>query len=190
MRENTIAASSLCADGDWVAVQVRIHRERLVGDVLREHGYDQLVPVVKTSQRAGKKREQVLLPGYVFCRYKLRPTYRIVQAPGVMRLVGVAGRPVAISGDEVEAIRRIAESGVTAEPWRFIKSGDRVQVCSGPLAGLEGLVLYLKNAVRVVVSVTMLRRAVAVELALDEVRAIASTALPSSRSSPSPAMQM
>ena len=182
MHQNMTAAPPLCAEGDWVAVQVRMNRERLVAHVLADHGYDQLLPLIKIARGIGKKSEQVLLPGYVFCRYQVRPNYRIIQAPGVMRLVGIGGQPMAIPSDEVEAIRRIAESGMMAEPWRFLKSGDRVQVCSGPLSGLEGLVLYLKNVVRVVVSVTMLRRSVAVELGVGDIRSI----LPSSHSSPGP----
>src|SRR4030095_6970007 len=119
--------------------------ERVVGQVLAEHGYEQFVPIVKVAQPRGKARDRVLLPGYVFCRYHSRPVYRIIQAPGVLRLVGVAGYPIAIQAEEVDAIRRIADSNIFAEPWRYVTSGDRVQVCAGPLLGLEGLVLYLHD---------------------------------------------
>jgi len=173
MRDAFISTTPLCEEGDWVAVQVRLNRERLVAHILEEHGYEQLLPMGK-APRGGRPREQVLLPGYVFCRYQVRPFYRIVQTPGVLRFVGIGGRPVAIAEDEVDAIRRIAESGISAEPWRFVRSGDRVQVCAGPLLGLEGVVVHLKNAVRVIVSVTMLRRSVAVELNVDEIRPIGS----------------
>jgi transcription antitermination factor NusG len=163
----------LCGDGDWVAVQVRLNRERFVAQQLQMHGYEQFLPVATTARgKSARARECSLVPGYVFCRYKARPDFRIVQAYGVMRIVGFGGMPAAIPNDEIEALRRVVASGVQAEPCRFIRSGDRVQVCAGPLAGLEGILLYAKNAVRVLVNVTILQRSVAVELGIDDVRPI------------------
>jgi transcription antitermination factor NusG len=163
---------SFCTDGDWVAVHVRLNRERFVGHMLDEYGYEQFVPVVKPARTTGHKRERVLLPGYVLCRYQTHPNHLIVRIPGVLGLVGVAGRPLAIPVDEVETFRRIVDSGVAAEPWRFIKEGSHVEVCSGPLSGVRGLVLYVKKGLRLVVSATIMRRSVAIELRADEVRQI------------------
>src|SRR4029453_1606972 len=85
-------------------------------------------------------------------------------------LVGVARHPIGSQAEEVDAIRRIADSNIFAEPWRYVTSGDRVQVCAGPLLGLEGLVLYLKNEVRVGVGGPSLQRSVAAELDLASIR--------------------
>ena len=173
MRENSIAGLGLCGDGDWVAVQVRLNRERFVAQQLQMHGYDQFIPITTAARgKSARAREYSLVPGYVFCRYKVRPDFRIVQAYGVMRIVGFGGMPAAIPNDEIDSLRRVVASGVQAEPCRFIKSGDRVQVCAGPLAGLEGILLYAKNAVRVLVNVTILQRSVAVELGIDDVRPV------------------
>jgi transcription antitermination factor NusG len=161
-----------CTEGDWVAVQVRLNRERFVAQQLRMHGYDEFLPVAAAAGKAARGRERSLIPGYVFCRYKIRPGFRIVQAFGVMRIVGFGGAPAAIPDHEIDALRRVVESGVQAEPCRFIKSGDRVQVCAGPLSGLEGILLYVKKAVRVLVNVTILQRSVAVELGIDDVRLV------------------
>ena len=173
MRENSIAGLGLCAEGDWVAVQVRLNRERSVAQQLQIHGYDQFLPVAAAARgKAIRARERSVVPGYVFCRYKLRPDFRIVQAYGVMRIVGFGGGPAAIPDHEIDALRRVIASGVEAEPCRFIKSGDRVQVCAGPLCGLEGILLHVKKAVRVLVNVTILQRSVAVELGIDDVRPV------------------
>lgn len=170
-------APSFCNDGDWVAVQVRLNRERFVGQMLDEYGYERFLPVVKPARTLGITRERLLLPGYILCRYQTRPNHLIVRIPGVMGLLGVAGRPIAIPVEEVDAFRRIVDSGVAAEPWRFIKTGNLVEVSSGPLAGLRGLVLHVKKAMRLVVSATIMRRSVAIELGADEVRLLPSNAI-------------
>jgi transcription antitermination factor NusG len=173
MRENSIAESGWCAEGDWVAVQVRLNRERFVAQQLQMYGYEQFLPMAAAAAgKTARARERSLIPGYVFCRYKVRPDFRIVQAYGVMRIVGFGGMPAAIPDDEIDALRRVVESGVQAEPCRFIKSGDRVQVCAGPLAGLEGILIHVKKSVRVLVNVTILQRSVAVELGIEDVRLV------------------
>src|SRR2546426_9642791 len=77
MRENSIAGLGLCADGDWVAVQVRLNRERFVAQQLQMHGYDPFLPVTTAARgKTARARESSLVPGYVFCRYKVRPDFR------------------------------------------------------------------------------------------------------------------
>jgi transcription antitermination factor NusG len=155
-----------------VAVQVRLNRERSVAQQLEMYGYEQFLPVVPAVRGQAARARNSLIPGYVFCRYKVHPEFRIVQAHGVMRIVGFCGTPAPIPDEEIDTLRRVVESGVQAEPCRFIKSGDRVEVCKGPLSGLQGILLQVKKAVRVLVNVTILQRSVAVELGIDDVRPV------------------
>jgi len=178
MRMKHDSGTALCADGDWVAVQVRMKRERFVAEQLANHGYEPFLPTAAVAP-TGRRRaaEQALFPGYVFCRYKTQYDFRIVQAYGVIRIVGVHGTPVAIPDDEVEAIRRVIDAGLYAEPWRFIRQGERVLVCAGPLAGFEGILVRVKNGIRVLVSVTLLERSVAVELGVNDIRPVSYSGL-------------
>ncbi len=41
--------------------------------------------------------------------------------------MGFGGRPAMIPRSEIEAIRRVVESPLKAEPHPFLKSGDRVE---------------------------------------------------------------
>jgi transcription antitermination factor NusG len=79
-------------------------------------------------------------------------------------VVGFGGQPASISSAEIEAIRRVIESSVKAEPHPFLKCGDRVRVTAGPLRGLEGILLRKKNWCKLLLSVEMLQRSVAVEV--------------------------
>ena len=78
--------------------------------------------------------------------------------------MGCAGLPASISNTEIEAIRRVVESPLNAEPHPFLKCGDQVRVMAGPLRGLEGLLLRKKNWCKLLLSVEMLQRSVAVEV--------------------------
>jgi transcription antitermination factor NusG len=79
-------------------------------------------------------------------------------------VVGFGGQPASIASVEVEAIRTVVESPVKAEPHPFLRCGDRVRVTAGPLQGLEGILLRKKNWWKLLLSIEMLQRSVAVEI--------------------------
>jgi transcription antitermination factor NusG len=154
-------------DGTWIAVQVRSRMETLVTDGLAERGYECFLPVCSTSKRrvaTCTDFRRALFPGYVFCQYLSSPQFRIIEVPGVIRLVGAAGKPTPIPDQEIEQIRRIVESGRHSEPWRFMQTGQHVVVTRGSLRGIEGLVVASRKNAKLIVSLPILRRSVRVEI--------------------------
>jgi hypothetical protein len=69
-----------------------------------------------------------------------------------------------IPGVEIEAIRRAAEGPFRVEPHPFLKCGERVRVTRGSLEGVEGVLIRKKNLYRLVLSVDMMAKSVAVEI--------------------------
>ena len=69
-----------------------------------------------------------------------------------------------IPSSEIEAIRRMIGSPLKAEPHPFLKCGDRVRLRAGSLQGLEGILIRKRNVWKLLVSVEMLQRSVAVEV--------------------------
>jgi transcription antitermination factor NusG len=65
---------------------------------------------------------------------------------------------------EISSLQRLAGSGIPNQPWPFFHVGDPVRIESGPLRGLEGMVVEFKGNHRLVLSVTLLQRSVAVEI--------------------------
>lgn len=55
-------------------------------------------------------------------------------------------------------------SGLPAEPWPRVETGERIQIRGGPLSGVDGVLLRRKNDTRLIVSVTLLSRSVAVDV--------------------------
>jgi transcription antitermination factor NusG len=114
-----------------------------------------------------------LFPGYVFCRFDVLKRLPILTTPGVVSIVGVGKLPLAIPDDEIAAVETILRSELYAEPWPYLREGQRVRIDQGPLLGLEGVVIKKKqNEWRIVVSVTLLQRSIATEIDRDWIRAI------------------
>jgi len=90
--------------------------------------------------------------------------------PGVLHFVGIGKTAAPIDDEEIAAIQRVVRSALGAETWPYLAVGQRVCVEYGPLAGLEGFLAEIRKQQRVVVSVTLLRRSVAVEVERDWVR--------------------
>jgi transcription termination/antitermination protein NusG len=157
----------------WVAVQVKLNREHVVSAILRRAGYEEFLPLYcPRSPGTTASRERPLFPGYLFCRYTTRIAYRIVQAPGVIRLVGESHAPLPVDEHEITAIQRVVRSGIYNEPWRFAEPGARVRIRVGPLCGLEGTLVTVRNVDRLIISVTLLQRAIAVTVRGTEVEMI------------------
>ncbi|HUY12640.1 MAG TPA: UpxY family transcription antiterminator [Terriglobia bacterium] len=151
----------------WYALYTRHQHENTVADILSNKGFCVFLPLYQATHR-WKDRAKVLslplFPSYVFVRGGLDRQLQIMTTPGVYTIVAVAGRAAAISDAEIGAVRRMVESSLRVEPHPFLKCGDRVRVKSGALEGIEGILVRKKNFVRLVLSVELLMKSVAVEV--------------------------
>jgi transcription antitermination factor NusG len=154
-------------DQAWFALRVKSNREKITATALRGQGYEEFVPMYRRSRRySGRTRiiELPLFPGYVFCRFAKHNRRPILMHPGVLHVVGIGKEPMPVDSNEIASIRLIAKSPFYAEPWPFIAVGEQVEVTSGPLAGAQGIILAVKNNCRLVASLTLLQRSIAVEV--------------------------
>jgi transcription termination/antitermination protein NusG len=160
---------------DWFAVRVRSNQERKVSLYFREIGYEEFSPTYKSERQWSdriKVIDQPLFPGYVFCRLDSNDRLPIMKAPGVVGLVGIGKTPAPIPAVELERVKRMVGSGLLVTPWPYLHVGQQVLIERGPLVGLEGILERVKNQLRIVVSVTLLQRAVAAEIDRSWVRPI------------------
>jgi transcription antitermination factor NusG len=151
----------------WYALYTRHQHEKTVAHILTNKGFETLLPLYTVAHR-WKDRTKLLslplFPCYVFLKGGLERRLDIMTTPGIHALVSNAGQPAAIPPVEIDAIRRAVESGSRVEPHPLLKCGDWVRVKCGPLAGIEGILVRKKNLYRLVLSVEMLGKAVAVEV--------------------------
>jgi transcription antitermination factor NusG len=147
-----------------------------VSAALRGKGYQEFLPLYHSRRRWSDRVKELdlpLFPGYVFCRFDVQDRLLpILTTPGVVAILGAGKTPVPVSEDEIAAVRAIVGSGLSAQPWPCLTFGSRVLIEYGPLAGIEGIALRVDKVFRLVVSVQMLQRSVAVEIDRDWVRPI------------------
>lgn len=151
----------------WYALQVRARWESSTASLLYGKGYQTLLPTYKSERRwRGGPREVTtpLFPGYVFCRFDALNRLPILVTPGVINVVGRGRTPVAVEDSEIEAIRLVVSSGVQADPCPYLEVGQQVRIRDGALRGLEGILTSFRGGRRIVVSVSLLCRSVALEI--------------------------
>src|ERR1700730_1840708 len=151
----------------WYALYTKHQHEKMVARVLTIKGFETLLPLYQAA-RQWKDRTKLLslplFPCYVFLKGNLERRLDIMTTPGIHALVSIAERPAAIPPTEIEAIRRAVESGARIGPHPFLKCGEWMRVRSGPLAGIQGILVRKKNLCRLVLSMEILGKAASVEI--------------------------
>ena len=151
----------------WYAIAVKHQHERHIEAALRFKKMETLVPLYRSRRRWSDRTRELELPlfaGYVLCRFDMRERKEVLNTPGVYRLVGFGGTPAVVDDREIADIQALAEAGRGLRPWPWLRAGDRVRVERGPLRGIEGTLLREGESLRLIVTVDLLQRAVAVEL--------------------------
>jgi transcription antitermination factor NusG len=139
----------------------------MVSDQLRGKGYDEFLPMC-WSRRLWSDRVKViqmpLFSGYLFCRFDPDDRFSILTTPGVCTIVGRGRTPLPVDATQVENIRLAVRSGQGLEPWPRLEVGNKVRIEVGPLCGVEGTLLRHKGTSHLILGVTLMQRAVAVEV--------------------------
>lgn len=151
----------------WYALQVWSRKEATVFAHLQGFGFECLLPTYKLRRKWSdrvKELEQPLFPGYLFCRFDFQNRRPLLMAPGVLQIVGNGKLPLPVPSEEIERIQLAISSDAVRQPWPYLEIGERVRVDHGSLRGLEGILVNFRGGHRVVLSISLLQRSVAVEV--------------------------
>jgi transcription antitermination factor NusG len=152
---------------NWFALQVRSRWEGTTAGLLRGKGLETLLPTYATMRKWSdrfKVVESPLFPGYVFCRFDVHNRLPVLITPGVISVVGRGKTPIAVDDTEIFSIQAAIVSGIHIEPWPYVQIGERVRLKDDVLDGMEGILASFKGSHRVIISVSLLRRSVALEI--------------------------
>jgi len=154
----------------WYALQLRPRFEKVSALHLRRKGYEEYLPMYRSRRKWSDRFKEVelpLFPGYIFCKFDVMDRLPILMTPGVVSVVNFGGTPLSVEEHEILAVQSVVNSGMTYGPWPFVSAGTPVRVRYGPLSGLEGLVVEVKNSYQLIISVSLLSRSVSVTIERD-----------------------
>jgi transcription antitermination factor NusG len=160
----------------WYAAYTCANHEKRVAAELGARDVEHFLPLYGSMRRWKDRRVQLqlpLFPGYVFVRIAQCQRLRVVQIPSLVRLVGFGGLPTALPDAEMEIMRSGLSQNLRAVPHPFLTVGRRVRITCGPFAGLEGVLKRKKSGMRVVVSLELIQRSVAVDVDAADVSPLA-----------------
>jgi len=154
-------------EGNWYALYTCPRHEKRVAEQIKQRRISCFLPLYRSVRRWKDRRKELelaLFPGYVFVRIDLKDRLRVLQMASVVRFVSFNGHPVPLPDREMESLINGLSSGGRAEPHPYLAVGRSVRVKSGPLAGAQGILVRRKDRLRVVLSLELIMRSVAVEV--------------------------
>src|ERR1700733_7843883 len=174
-RQNTMSGergADELLEHHWFAAYTTSRHEKRVAQHLGQRAIECYLPLYRTERR-WKDRPKVtldlpLFPGYIFVHIGEADRIRVLEIPGILSLVGGKRSQCASLPDfEIEALRSGLDPS-RAEPHPLLSIGQRVRICRGSLAGLEGILVRKKNNLRVVLTFETLVQSIAVEVDSNE----------------------
>src|SRR6266849_8318646 len=151
----------------WFAVLVRTGREKTATLQLENAGYECFLPVSKYTRRWSDRMKEIevpLFPGYLFCRMDPYNRLPVLMTPGVIQIVGTGKTLIPVEEEEIAAIQRVVKNGLSTMPWPYLQVGHVARIEEGPLRGMTGIIVRIKSGMKLVLSVSLLQRSVAVEV--------------------------
>jgi transcription termination/antitermination protein NusG len=153
----------------WYAVSVRSRQESVAASMLPGLGIRCFHPLITEVHRWSDRMQKVsrpLFPGYLFVHItrSCETQLRVLKVPGIVSFVGSAQGPTAIPEEEIDSVRAVLSSGVGCAPHPFLQEGDRVRIIRGVLAGIEGTFLRSITDSKLVISIEMIQRSMAINI--------------------------
>lgn len=149
----------------WFVVHTQSRQEKALSETLDARGVKSFLPLVRAVRYYGHRRrvtERPLFPSYVFLWGTLEETYLAVSTQRVARVLPVSDQDRI--DRELYSIRLALQGEATLDPYPFLAVGRRARVVSGPLQGVEGLILARPAETRLILCVQTLGQAVSTEI--------------------------
>lgn len=151
----------------WYVLYTCPRHEKQVATQIERRNFSSFLPLYRSVRRWKDRRKELMLalfPGYVFVRMPLENKLQVLELPGVVRLVSFNGQPATLSASEIETLQNRLSGALNVAPHPYLSKGRRVRVRSGAMRGLEGIIVRRKDRCRLVFSIDLIQRSVAVEV--------------------------
>jgi transcription antitermination factor NusG len=167
LNHSGIAPAPSAGVSRWYAAYTCTNHERRVAQQLAERQVENFLPLYRSVRHWKDRRKELqlaLFPSYVFVRMDVANRLRVLQLPGVVNLVSFGGLPAALPDSEIEGLRNGLMSDGRVESHPYLAAGRRVRIVDGPFSGIEGVIVRRRDKLRVVLSISLIQRSVAIEV--------------------------
>jgi transcription antitermination factor NusG len=150
----------------WVAFYTLARREKDLARKLEAAGIPFFAPLIRRRLHSagGRTRSSYvpLFPGYVFSLVDDDQRRAALATNTVSRWLSIPDERMLVS--DLRSIKRLIDTDKPLTPEARIEPGQPVRVRSGPLQGLEGIVVKRRGEERLLVAVRMLNQGASIEL--------------------------
>ena len=152
------------ADLPWWVAHVRSRQEKALARYLRPLDVAFYLPQVEHRLEGARTRTSYLplFPGYLFFRGSASQRLAALRSNLIVKVLEVPDQN--LLDVELAQLHALQTSGATLTPLESLARGDSVRITDGPFRGYLGVVLRGGDRPRLVVSISVLRKAVSVEL--------------------------
>ncbi|MBN1349461.1 UpxY family transcription antiterminator [candidate division KSB1 bacterium] len=167
-------------ESHWYALATRNRHEKKVAERLQQKGITHYLPLITAIRYWSDRKKKVTEPlfsCYAFVKIALRERMSVLQTDGAVKLVTFNNVPVPIPDYQIHSIRQAIETSQSIQRLDHWQIGQHVEVISGPLKGVRGILQKKKGRTKLAIAVDGINQAIEVEIGADEVKEIESQVL-------------
>jgi len=141
-------------------------------------GVEAFLPTVDKMRKWKDRKKLVtfpLFPGYLFVHTTKdnNSLLRVLKVKGVVRMLcTLPGEPDAIPDEQIISLQKLVENREALDPYPYLNEGEKVRISSGPLSGIEGMLVKKLDKHVLVLSVDVLQQGVALTINASDVEKI------------------
>ncbi len=153
--------------GQWWVAHTRSRNEKALAADLAAKQISYFLPMSwKIHHTRGRKLKSLMpvFTSYLFFCCDENQRVEALKTNRIANLIEVNNTSQFVN--ELAQIEQALRAGKPLQPHEYVKKGQKCRVKSGPLQGLQGIVIQTLNEVRLVLKIDMLGQAASVEIDL------------------------
>jgi len=148
-------------DTTWHVIYTKPRFEKKVFELLQQHKIEAFLPLQRTIRQWKDRKKLVelpLFPSYLFVHISSVNKWEVLSINGVVRFLQFEGRDATLPESDIEAIRKSLVANPEVSDNQEFKYGDEVVITSGPLVGLEGVLVESNGKKRLAIQINAIEK--------------------------------
>lgn len=144
---------------EWYAIYTKYKCEKYVVDKLNKKGIEAYVPLLSSWKSYASKKKKVSIPlihNYAFVKIDKKQHIKVLETDYVLGFVCFERARAVVKESEIELLKRITGeiSDVKIDKRENLRKGEEVEIISGSLTGVRGLLIDFKGKKELLIELT------------------------------------